>query len=474
MGYSNYRRRKSNYINYDQNDGKPGVVYILINEAFQENYLKIGQTTRSGSHRAFDLNEQAGTGLPKKHVCAFEYRTVDCGRAEKLVHERLAQYRQGPQEYFFVEIELAKSVIVETCQLIDANARRVQAEAERERRRLDEAAARQAELEENQRVTERNANVAREAAEARAAALTAQMIARGRHQSDQVKKDQKESRWGQRTVAPIELFCPGCGAELNGTASAEEMEKKFRCKSCKTVFTWKRFPTPTGPRRESAQEGPSFRARSSTIDEKVASGGRPPTATNKGIPNWFIVALIFGSVVAFVNLTGRSASVKNVPAPTQQINTQAPVVPKDDEGEAKKRAQLALDSAMSDAIQQYPYLSTKAGEYAMSLIHTERADIEAHGATPAEALSRAVAAIAPRYAKPAPAKEKKSRPTKTVRIESTEIADPIVYDPPGGTSVTVPIPQPPSKVEPYVFDRGGYPGFPPGCRYVRPYEWSCK
>ena len=109
-------------INYDRNDGQPGVVYVLANAAFRDDWWKIGQSTRSGHHRARDLNFEASTGTPKHFHCVFEVPTKDCGRAEKAVHARLAQYRMGAtgQEYFCVPLETAKAVIVEECERIDA------------------------------------------------------------------------------------------------------------------------------------------------------------------------------------------------------------------------------------------------------------------------------------------------------------------------------------------------------------------
>ena len=58
-------------------------------------------------------------------IVAGSGRTItpkDCGRAEKAVHARLAQYRMGAtgKEYFCVPLETAKAVIVEECERIDA------------------------------------------------------------------------------------------------------------------------------------------------------------------------------------------------------------------------------------------------------------------------------------------------------------------------------------------------------------------
>lgn len=107
--------RRGGQPNYDRNDGLPGVVYILHNEAMRVGIYKVGQSTRSGGHRARDLNCTVGTETPKMFKCIFEQRTVDCGRAEKAVHERLKDYRLTSQEYFEVDLELAKLVVIEEC-----------------------------------------------------------------------------------------------------------------------------------------------------------------------------------------------------------------------------------------------------------------------------------------------------------------------------------------------------------------------
>ena len=109
------RRRTSYQPSYDRNDGLPGVVYVLHNEAMRNGLYKIGQSTRSGAQRARDLNFTVGTETPKMFKCIFEEKTVDCGRAEKAVHERLKEHRLTKQEYFEVDLEYAKLVIIEEC-----------------------------------------------------------------------------------------------------------------------------------------------------------------------------------------------------------------------------------------------------------------------------------------------------------------------------------------------------------------------
>src|SRR5688572_20286223 len=87
-----YYRPDSGDRGFDQNNGVAGVVYILSNDGFKEGYYKIGCSRRSGHARAFSLNADANTGTPGSFKCVFEQRTVDCGRAERLVFERLHKH----------------------------------------------------------------------------------------------------------------------------------------------------------------------------------------------------------------------------------------------------------------------------------------------------------------------------------------------------------------------------------------------
>jgi hypothetical protein len=105
---------------YDRNDGQAGVVYILVNEALKDGIYKIGQSTRSGRARASELNSEGKTGMPKLYRCVYEVRTIDCGRAEKMVHARLHKARLTKQEFFRVDLEDAKRAINEVVAHIDS------------------------------------------------------------------------------------------------------------------------------------------------------------------------------------------------------------------------------------------------------------------------------------------------------------------------------------------------------------------
>ena len=105
--------------------GLTGVVYILENDGLREGWFKVGCSTRSGQARAGDLNADANTGTPGAYRCLYERRTVDCGTAELEVFAALSAHRRGKwgQEFFHVELELAKSTIERICAEVDQSLR---------------------------------------------------------------------------------------------------------------------------------------------------------------------------------------------------------------------------------------------------------------------------------------------------------------------------------------------------------------
>lgn len=121
MTSSSNRRPRRSAGNYEQNHGRPGVLYILFNPGLRDGWWKIGCSTRSGRARAQDLNIAATTGTPGIFECVFEHSTLDCGLAEQLVFEKLAFARRGKfgQEYFEVSLQDAVDAIEETCLAVD-------------------------------------------------------------------------------------------------------------------------------------------------------------------------------------------------------------------------------------------------------------------------------------------------------------------------------------------------------------------
>ncbi len=76
-----------------------GYVYILLNRAFQNDHYKIGMTTKTPEARAREISN--ATGVPRAFEVLYEQRVTDCHRAERLLHQRLDQYRSATNREFF-------------------------------------------------------------------------------------------------------------------------------------------------------------------------------------------------------------------------------------------------------------------------------------------------------------------------------------------------------------------------------------
>jgi predicted transport protein len=83
-----------------------GYIYILLNRAFQNDHYKIGMTTKTPEERARELS--GATGVPRAFEVLYEQRVADCHRAERLLHQRLHQYRSaGNREFFQIPLKAA-------------------------------------------------------------------------------------------------------------------------------------------------------------------------------------------------------------------------------------------------------------------------------------------------------------------------------------------------------------------------------
>ena len=100
-----------------------GYIYILLNRAFQNDHYKIGMTTKTPTKRADDLS--CATGVPRAFEVLYEQKVTDCHRAERLLHQRLHQYRAVSNREFFqiplkVAIRALESVADEIGRIDDA------------------------------------------------------------------------------------------------------------------------------------------------------------------------------------------------------------------------------------------------------------------------------------------------------------------------------------------------------------------
>lgn len=443
----NHRRRRSSG-NYNQNDGVPGVVYILRNDAFKETWLKIGCSRHSGHVRARDMNRDASTGLPAHHVCVFEVKTLDCGRAEKNVHSALSQYRKGRQEFFEVDIETAKSAIVFCCEQID--------KVINEARRSEEQAL---------RMKSEEAALAAQRAEQQAIREQQEFASRARNRS----KDSNESS-APYTPPPIDLTCPSCKTKLTAKLTTATIEaQRVRCGNCKLIFTASQGldeplfrknkqadPVKAQSKSEEPAEGHSYEWL--VRDDKNETGRSPvsekydnkkydhselnftqkpleikkdKTYKLEGSDYIILIIVVYFVAILFVDFgpksrQPRSAQQIAVPENPSRIDVHqpvaAPVAPQNSLAAASTNAQAtvkpsaksqhrkdvernidqdgvkAKQQAIAKAYADYPYLQSPDGAEAMRSIRS-RADflIEERHVSIADAYDQAVRGIAPRF-----------------------------------------------------------------------------
>jgi len=83
-----------------------GYIYILLNRAFQNDHYKIGMTTKTPEERAREISN--ATGVPPAFEVLYEQKVTDCQKAERLLHQRLHQYRSvGNREFFQIPMKIA-------------------------------------------------------------------------------------------------------------------------------------------------------------------------------------------------------------------------------------------------------------------------------------------------------------------------------------------------------------------------------
>lgn len=367
---NNSPKKRQARSNYDQNDGKPGVVYILRNDAFKENWLKIGQSTRSGQKRAEEINREAGTGLPKHHVCVFEYHTADCGRAEKAIHKRLASYRKGKQEYFEVDITLAKEVIFQECSRVNTT---VHQQAEKK-------------ILHAQRMQQEQ-NYAAENLQKKQAQDEAERLAKEKAQRTQ------EEQFNRMELERLKNLAED--KSRRDAALAEKIEQANRIKQAQDEaekLTLERATTHSYdlPIREAAPSGSSWRNYANA--EAVIQPKLNTARESKLFSTDLIITCTAILLITFYFIADKSK--EELPPQAYSTINKPSKLPEEILLEKRKEA---LTDAVAEAIKKYPYLGTTEGNMVIKLIVEERDKRISNGAEPAIALTEAVALLAPKY-----------------------------------------------------------------------------
>jgi hypothetical protein len=86
----------------------PGYIYILSNKAMP-GIFKIGRSIKGGQARAKEIYRQGGTGVPAPFKLEFEVFSNYHSAHEKIIHEKLADFRINRAREFF-EINICRAV----------------------------------------------------------------------------------------------------------------------------------------------------------------------------------------------------------------------------------------------------------------------------------------------------------------------------------------------------------------------------
>ena len=77
----------------------PGFIYVMRCAAHGKDIFKVGLTSRTADLRSSELT--SSTSAPDQFLVVEEWEVSDCELAERIIHERLDQYRINPRREFF-------------------------------------------------------------------------------------------------------------------------------------------------------------------------------------------------------------------------------------------------------------------------------------------------------------------------------------------------------------------------------------
>jgi len=97
-----------------------GYIYIMRNAAHELNIFKIGLTTKTVEERAGQLSST--TSSPDKYLIVHRWKVKDVKSAERIIHEKLNNYRiNEKREFFRISLENALPVIGEVVEMINGD-----------------------------------------------------------------------------------------------------------------------------------------------------------------------------------------------------------------------------------------------------------------------------------------------------------------------------------------------------------------
>ncbi|CAI2050907.1 T5orf172 domain [Serratia ficaria] len=96
-----------------------GYVYILNNNSYCNNIIKIGFTKNNPGQRANQIFSGA-TGVPEPFNVVFACKVIDYKKTEKIIHRSFKSYRvSNRREFFCLPLDVAEYVVLDVCNEIN-------------------------------------------------------------------------------------------------------------------------------------------------------------------------------------------------------------------------------------------------------------------------------------------------------------------------------------------------------------------
>ena len=319
----------------------------------------------------------------------YDKKTLNSYGAEQIAHSALKIYRVTDSREFF------KAPLHEIVEAVDLAVKEADAVMQKEHdKQQEKIRAHAAEAQRTAQAERENLlllqQCAREAAEKVA---QAKRVLPAEENARQRRPQIKEVPYKPETVVSmgeIDILCPQCNLSLTANIRLSTREtQKIRCPRCTSIFCANGKLIKANPVTKPSQPPPSQPPHFEGVSQK-----QPTIKTKSTISTSDITIATFIVVLIIIFLLGYNQTPSLVTAsPIQQspFTSNTPVLSQ------KKPAQQTIEMTFAQALVDYPYLRTSAGDKAANLIVAEQKKLMTQGASPSEAFKRAVETIAPKY-----------------------------------------------------------------------------
>lgn len=382
---------------FRRHEGIPGYLYIARNEFFGPDLYKVGYTTEKCAQiRINKMNKkfhEGGAAALGFFKLAYEKKTLNSYGAEQIAHSILNKYRATPNREHF-KAPLEDIIAAVNLAVIKAD-KAIQKEQNEQQAKAIVQAAEDKKFVDIQRIAnlEKVAQLEKENTLRQQRARDAIEKAHWEEQEAQLRQFQvKKTPYKSEPVAnmgKIDITCPNCAQSLTANIifSATRETQKIRCPKCSSLFFSDGRALENNPPIKLAPPPPSWPQHfESSVQEQLIIRKKSTVTTTDIAIATFAIALIIITLSSNTIPSTVTATVPSIIQPQVVSNI------------AKTPSQQTLEAAFSQALLDYPYLRTSAGDKASHLIIAEQNKLIKQGVLPAVAFSQAAKKIAPQYA----------------------------------------------------------------------------